>query len=219
MNKPIKFNLKTELFPLAILAICAGLSVFFYQNSPEIVTTHWNFQGKPDGFSPRSFASFFFPGLLIGMYLLFLILPYFDPKKERYADFAKTYNIFRYLFITALAIIYVSTGIYNIGYNINIGIITAVTIGIMMIILGNYLSKIKNNWFIGIRTPWTISSENVWNKTHRVGGILFMIFGLVIMIAPFLPELIALILFIGWTIILVFGTFAYSYWIYRKEKK
>jgi uncharacterized membrane protein len=218
MNSPIKFNFKTEIIPLAILLACIGLSFFFYANSPATVVTHWNFRGEADGFSSRAFASFFFPVLLIGMYLLFLILPNLDPKKERYGEFAKTYNIFRHLFLGALAIIYIATGIYNIGYQINIGIIVATIIGLMMIIIGNYMGKIKKNWFMGIRTPWTMSSENVWNKTHRVGGILFMIFGLVIMIAPFLPELIALVLFFGWTIILVLGTFAYSYWIYRQEK-
>lgn len=219
MKSPLKLNLKTEIIPLAILLLCVGLSFFFYANSPATVASHWNFQGKVDGYSSRAFGSFFFPGLLIGMYLLFLIIPNLDPKKERYEEFLKTYNIFRYLIIGVLAIVYVATGIYNIGYQINIGIIVATVIGLMMIVLGNYMGKIKKNWFMGIRTPWTMSSENVWNKTHRVGGILFMIFGLVIIIAPFLPEMIAMVLFFGYTVALLVGTFGYSYWLYRQENK
>lgn len=215
----MKYTFKTEIFPLAVLLACVALSFFFYANSPEIVVTHWNFRGEADGFSPRSFASFFFPGLLVGMYLLFLILPNFDPKKERYQDFAKTYNIFRHLIVGVLAIVYVATGVYNIGYHINIGVIVAWTIGLMMIILGNYMGKIKNNWFMGIRTPWTLSSENVWNKTHRLGGRLFIIFGLIMMVVPFLSETIGMILFFGWAVVLLLGTFVYSYWLYHQETK
>jgi uncharacterized membrane protein len=215
----MKITLKTEIFPLVLLAACVALSFFFYANSPDIIATHWNFHGQPDGFSSRGFGSFFFPGLLIAMYLLLLFVPNLDPKKERYEEFAKTYNIFRHLLLAVLAIVYVATGIYNIGYKINIGIITAWTIAILMIVLGNYMGKIKKNWFFGIRTPWTLSSENVWNKTHRVGGKLFMIFGVILAIAPFLPETIALALFLSWVIVLVAGTFAYSYWLYRQEKK
>lgn len=215
----MKYTLKTEILPLIVLLACVALSFFFYANSPEIVASHWNFRGEADGFSSRAFASFFFPGLLIGLYLLFLILPNFDPKKERYEEFAKTYNIFRHLIVGVLAIVYVATGIYNIGYHINIGITVAWVIGLMMIVLGNYLAKTKNNWFMGIRTPWTMSSENVWNKTHRLGSKLFIIFGLIIMIAPLLPETIGMILFFGWVLILLIGTFGYSYWAYRQEKK
>jgi len=218
MKKLINFNFKTEWPVLILLLALVALSFYFYSHSPAIVASHWNFRGEVDGYSSRAFASFFFPGLIIGIYLLFLILPNLDPKKERYPDFLKTYNVFRYAMVIVLAIIYLATGIYNIGYHINIGVIVAGTIGLLMIILGNYMGKIKNNWFVGIRTPWTLSSENVWNKTHRVGGYLFMIFGLIIMIAPFLPETIGLVLFFGWTVILLVGTFAYSYWLYRQEK-
>ncbi len=219
MKSPIKLDLKSEIFPLALLLVSAVASYFFYQNSPETVTTHWNFQGQPDGYSSRGFGSFFFPGLLAFIYLLMIILPYFDPKRESYKEFEKPYRIFRYAMLLILSCVYWATGFYNVGYDINIGIITAFLIGALMIVIGNYLGKMKLNWFVGIKTPWTLSSENVWSKTHRLGGILFMIFGLIIMIAPFLPEMIALGLFIGWAAILIVGTFAYSYWLYRKEKK
>ncbi|MEK7167698.1 MAG: SdpI family protein, partial [Patescibacteria group bacterium] len=86
------------------------------------------------------------------------------------------------------------------------------------IVLGNYLGKIKPNWFMGIRTPWTLSSEVVWNKTHRMGGRLFIILGLTLMIVPWLPALWGMILLFSGIILLVLGTFIYSYIAYRQEK-
>jgi len=219
MSSPIKINLKSEIFPLALLLISAIASIYFYQHSPEIIVTHWNFQGQADGFASKGFGSFFFLGLIVFIYVLMIAVPYFDPKRDNYKDFEKPYQIFRYAFLLILSAVYWATGLYNIGYNINIGVTVAFLIGILMIIIGNYLGKLKKNWFVGIRTPWTLSSDNVWAKTHRMGGVLFIIFGLAIMIAPFLPQTLAMILFIGWAIALIAGTFGYSYWLYREEKK
>lgn len=219
MKKPIKITWRTEWFSLLLLLASAAASYYFYRFSPEIVTVHWNFQGQPDGYASKAFGAFFFPGLLAAIYLLMIISPYFDPRRDSYPEFEKAYHIFRQALLLIMTLIYWATGFYNIGYNINIGIITAVLIGLLMIIIGNYLGKIKRNWFFGIKTPWTLNSDDVWTKTHRLGGWLFMIFGLVIMIAPFLPQTAALAIFIGWLAVLLLGTFAYSYWLYQKEKK
>jgi hypothetical protein len=37
-------------------------------------------------------------------------------------------------------------------------------------VLGNYLGKTTRNFFLGIRTPWTLASDEVWRRTHRLGG-------------------------------------------------
>jgi len=87
--------------------------------------------------------------------------------------------------------------------------------GLLFLYLGTILDKLKRNWFIGIRTPWTLSSEKVWEKTHRIGGILFKISGLIILAGMFAPE--HLLLFV---LIPVFATVVfliiYSYLEYRK---
>ena len=219
MKSPIKFSLKTEAASLIIILIAAAMSVYFYLHSPETIVTHWNFQGEPDGYAGKGFGSFFFPALIAAIYGLMILLPQFDPKREAYKEFEKPYNIFRLAMVLILSAIYLATGFYNIGYDINIGVVVAGLIGLLMIVIGNYLGKMKQNWFVGIKTPWTLSSENIWAKTHRLGGFLFIIFGLIIIASPFLPQTIAVSIFACWAAILIVGTFTYSYWLYRKEKK
>lgn len=85
-------------------------------------------------------------------------------------------------------------------------------------LMGNYMGKIRNNWFVGIRNPWTLSSENVWNKTHRLGGFLFTIFGLLVVLSSLTPKLTYGVL-IGGLAIIVVGTTLYSYFEYQAEKK
>ncbi len=88
----------------------------------------------------------------------------------------------------------------------------------MMFVLGNYLGKLKRNWFVGIKSPWTLSSENVWNKTHRLAGKLFMIWGLGIMIAPWFKSNLAMGVLLSGIIIIVIFINIYSYFLFKKEK-
>jgi uncharacterized membrane protein len=216
---PIKPTIKSEFFSLLLIAISVAASFYFYAHFPERVITHWNFAGEPNGWSSRGFAAFFFPALLAGMYILFLAIPYFDPKKERYAEFAKAYSVFRAFIIFIMTLIFFIASLDNLGFNFNIGAWTASAVGVLFIVIGNYMGKLKMNWFVGIRTPWTLSSEAVWNKTHRFGGKVFVFCGVLMALTGFSPLAWRLPLFIAEIIILLFGTIIYSYLVYLQEKK
>jgi uncharacterized membrane protein len=217
MSQPIKRSLKTEWFPILLLLIAIGFSVWSYKLLPEMVATHWNIQGQVDAWGSKKFNNLFFPGLLIAMYFLFNIIPNFDPKKERYAEFANVYLMMRNAILCVLTIVFGSTILFNLGYPLNISAIVGGVIGILFLLIGNYFGKLKLNYFVGFRTPWTLSSENVWNKTHRVGGKAFIILGLIIAISPWLKPITALIaMSIGFALII--GVGVYSYVLFKKEK-
>lgn len=214
-----KMTLKTEWLSLLLIAFAIGLSIWAYPQLPEKVASHWNFAGEVDGWSSRLFHAIFFPALLIGMYVMFIVLPYLDPKKERYGEFMGVYRMMRDAIIFVMASVFTVATLYNLGYDVNVGVIVPSLIGVMFIVMGNYFGKIKRNWFVGIKTPWTLSSENIWNKTHRLGGRLFMIFGLLLALSPWLTFRWSMALVLGGVGILVFGIYVYSYIQFRKEKK
>jgi len=219
MKNPIKYSLQTEIWPALILLAVVSLSLWAYPQLPAQVITHWNFYGQANGWSSREFHVFFFPALLVAMYILFSVMPMFDPKSERYQEFARVYLIMRDLILLVFLVVFVVATLVNLGYPINIGATVAGAVGLLMIILGNYFGKLKRNWFIGIRTPWTLSSENVWNKTHRLGGRLFMFFGLSLILAPWLAPTVASVILIGGMIIMLAWINIYSYVLYKREKK
>jgi uncharacterized membrane protein len=219
MSNPLKLTIKSEIFSWLLVAASIAASFYFYAHFPNRVVTHWDFAGQPNGWSNRAFAAFFFPGLLLAIYLVLAFIPRLDPKKERYAEFAKTYDIFRNFILLVMTIIYFITSLVNIGFNLNVGSWVSFIIGLLFIILGNYFGKLKRNWFIGIRTPWTMSSESVWNKTHRFGGKAFILAGLLMILTGFSPMAWRLPLFVAAIIILLVGTIAYSYLAYRQENK
>lgn len=50
-------------------------------------------------------------------------------------------------------------------------------------VLGNYLGKLRRNRWIGIRTPWTLADDEVWLRTHRLGGWMFVAGGALALVA------------------------------------
>lgn len=214
-----KITLKTEYRAVLILLATIGLSLWAYPQLPLRVASHWGFNGEVNGWMSRDFHSILFPALMIVMYLMFLVIPYFDPKKERYLEFAKVYRLMRDAILFMLLGVYATASFYNLNYDINVGVIVATLLGILMIILGNYFGKLKRNWFIGLRSPWALSSENVWNKTHRLGGRLFMIWGILIIIAPWLNFQAAMAILLGGIALIIISVNVYAYQLYRQEKK
>jgi len=215
----MKFKLKNEIFPLFLILAAIILSAAAYPHLPLQVASHWNFQGQVNGYMSRGFNAIFFPALLAVMYVLFLILPVIDPRRENYEKFAPAYHALKNLIIFVLFAVYAAAILSNLGVKINIALVISFIIGVMMVAIGFFLNKIKENWFIGIRTPWTLSSPAVWEKTHKVGGRLFMLFGVIIIIAPYITFPYGIILFAAGALMAVLGSVLYSYFAFQKEKK
>jgi len=216
---PTKPTFKTEIFPLALIALSIVASFYFYAHFPAKVVTHWGFDGVPNGWSSAAFTAFFFPLFNLGMYILFLLIPYLDPKKDRYAEFAKAYHVFKGFIILLLTAVYFMMGASGLGYDVPVGKLTPVLIGLLFIIIGNYMSKFKSNWMMGVRNPWTLSSEIVWNKTHRLAGWIFILAGLAMASEAWLPLSFQLPIFTIVIAAIVIIPNVYSYLLYRAEQK
>jgi len=219
MAHPIKPTLKTEIIPILLILISIVASLYFYANFPDQVPTHWNYKGEVDSYSGKAFGAFFFPAINLGVYLLLFFIPYIDPKKDRYKDFSKAYHVFKGMFIIFMTLIYLYASLAGLGYPISINIVVPAAVGLLFLVIGNYMSKIKTNWFMGIRTPWTLSNEEVWNKTHRLGGKIFIVLGLIMLLGTFFRgdtywKIFPFVIIIG-----VFVPIVYSYFLYRKVEK
>ncbi|MGI9148692.1 MAG: SdpI family protein [Chloroflexota bacterium] len=131
---------------------------------------HWDIAGQADRYADKWLAF----ALVVGVYLLLPFLPRLDPGRANYAQFAGAYGILR---LTVLTVLSVLTGSAALGLR-SAGLVHVV-IGAMLIVIGSVLGKLRPNWFAGIRTPWTLTSKRSWLKTHRLGGWLFILWGLI----------------------------------------
>jgi dienelactone hydrolase len=95
--------------------------------------------------------------------------------------------------------------------------VTPFLVGAMFVVIGNVMPRARPNWLFGIRTPWTLSNDRVWERTHRLGGLLFVIAGVLLMIAAFaIPSAFLPAVVIGVVVAAVVPV-VYSYVTWRKE--
>lgn len=217
MKLPYTINKPLEAVSILLIVASIGASFYLYAHFPEMVPSHYNIHGEPDAYTQKAFAAFGVPALLLAVYVLMMVVPLLDPKKDRYQEFSKPYQIIRLLLIVYLAALYAVTSLYALGYPVNVADASTIGIGILLIIIGNFMPKLKQTWFVGIRTPWTLSSEAVWRETHRVGGRLFVLGGAAILLSTVLPTSYRWLIFMAVIIGTVVATFVYSYWLWRKR--
>ncbi|MEN6327469.1 MAG: SdpI family protein [Syntrophomonas sp.] len=160
----------------------AGLllaAVVLYPHLPAQIPGHWNIHGEIDAYYPKSFGAFFEPILLIGIYLLMLFTPLIDPKKNNYLRFAGAYRFLRWVIVLLLGLLYGATILVAMGYPVDISILVKAVVAVLFIVIGNFMSQFRHNYFVGIKTPWTLASEEVWQRTHRLGARIWVVCGLI----------------------------------------
>ncbi len=164
---------------LAVLAAWA-FALWAAPRLPETVVTHWGLDGAPDGWSGKGTLLFTLPLAFLGSGILVGFLPRIDPRRREVAQNAPTYWLLANSILFLLAVVLVAVVGYNLGWPVDITTLVPVLVGLLFILIGNYLPRIRTNWIMGIRTPWTLSSERVWRRTHRLGGYCFMAAGIFI---------------------------------------
>ena len=210
---------RTTTISVLVMIIGATLAgLLLWSRLPEQMASHWNFNDQVDGYMSKFWGVFMVPLITLGMFVLFLVIPSIDPLKANIAQFREAFNLFIVLMVVFMLYIYGLTLAWNLGYTdfkISTSILPA--IGLLFIFIGFMLRRAKRNFFIGIRTPWTLSSDQVWNKTHQLGSILFMASGALAVVGSFFGGTTAfwmlMIPIFGSTIFLVI----YSYILYRRE--
>jgi len=210
--------MRSRWFGLVIAVIAAGISIWAYPQLPPTVATHWNVRGVADGFSGRLMAVSIMPLVIIAMTGVFNVLPRLDPRRANYSKFIGTYWLIANAVILFILIghgMIVATGL---GYPVKIGRTMPIGVGLLFIVLGNYLTRVEPNWFVGIRTPWTLSSDTVWRKTHRTGGWTMVLGGIVIAACAFFPPGAFLPLFIAAVLIMAVIPIVQSYVLWKREQ-
>lgn len=203
-------------FVIVIFSVLIG--IFFYPSMPDVMVTHWGVAGQPNGYMSKFWGLFMVPLVSIIIVILFVFLPKTDPHKDNYESFKQYYGGFVLAIVLFMFYINSIVIVWNTGRRFNIIVALSPALGALFYYLGVVLKNAKMNWFIGIRTPWTLSNENVWNKTHSVGGLLFKVCGVITLISVFFPKYS--FIFIVFPIILsAMFLLVYSYFLYIKEVK
>ncbi len=209
---------KAEIIVIIIILVSIAVGIYLYPKMPERIASHWNAQGKVDGYMSKFWGLFIMPIISIGLFLFFIAIPRIDPLKTNIEKFRGYFDTFIVLFFAFLFYLYLLTIFWNIGLRFGMIQLLSPAFGILFYYGGILIENAKRNWFIGIRTPWTLSSDTVWEKTHKVGARLFKIVAVICLFGIFFPR--SAIFFVLIPIILVvIYTIIYSYVKYQRETK
>ncbi len=169
--------LKQDWMILILILSGFALGAYFYPSLPDKVPTHWNASGEVNGYGSKLFGAFGLPTISLATYLLYLVLPYIDPKRKNYTDFESTYQFLKYVLILFFLGIELMTLLIASGVIVNKPIFIQIIVSLLFILIGNVMGRFKHNYFIGIKTPWTLANEEVWRKTHRLAAPLWVLGG------------------------------------------
>jgi uncharacterized membrane protein len=196
----------------------AGLVSFWvYPLLPPRVPMHFAASGQPDGYGPKLFAVLVGPVMVLVLRLVMGVLPRLDPRRENYRKFRETYWLFVNGLLLFIAVLHVTVLGYALGAPVRVDRVGTGGLGVLLVVIGNYLGRIEPNWFIGIRTPWTLSSEHVWRRTHRLGGWILVLGGLSCIGTIFVSSKAALPIFVGTIALVVVIPVVISYVLWKRE--
>ncbi len=208
----------TLIICLALILIAVVFSAAVYSRLPDRMASHWGLNDQVNGTISRFWGAFLMPLMALAFLALFLLIPSIDPLKANIAAFRPLFNGFIVALIVFLLYIHVVTILWNLGYqSFHMSTVLMPGLGLIFIFAGLMMRQAKRNFFIGIRTPWTLSSDRVWTQTHRVGGVLFIVCGVIALFGMLFPGTIAFALVLVPLLAVTAFLIPYSYWLYQQE--
>ena len=124
------------------------------------------------------------PAIVAALHVLGLFITAHDPKNKNMGDVMKTMMLWICPFISWLCA--ALTMGHALGAVSNIGMAVCVFLGILFMVIGNYLPKCTPSFTMGIKLPWTLSDDENWRRTHRLAGPIWVIGGLAIALSSLL---------------------------------
>jgi uncharacterized membrane protein len=211
------FNGATIL-ALLVIVVQVLVSAGTYPFLPPMVPTSFGLSGQVYGYMPKLVYAILLPGISIALFLVLRFATQIGPnlvyRNQRRAN-TQVVNLILVVILLFILVMQLLTTAYALGAKVDVSLVICLAVSVLIIFLGNYLGKLQRNFWAGIRTPWTLASDIVWERTHRLGGWLFVLAGFIGLITSFFPPLRFFGLFVP-LIAVVLILVVYSYIAYQR---
>jgi uncharacterized membrane protein len=168
---------RAQISSLVLIFIAFAAAAALYSRLPEAMPTHWDASGIADGFTPKPWGPFVLPLAMLGTFALLSVLPLISPRGYDIARFRGVFDVVSLSLVGFLFLVHVLALMQGLGFEVPMRSSIGAGAGLLIVVVGNFMGKMRRNFFIGIRTPWTLASEEVWLRTHRLGGKTFVMGG------------------------------------------
>lgn len=208
----IKQYKRTLILTSIIIVLPILMGLLLWSRLPDTMATHWGTDGTANGWSSKPFAVLGLPVFLLAVHWVCILITNADPKRKSGKPLLLVFWISPVVSLLCSFMIYA----VGLGYTLNLTLIVPLFMGLLFIIIGNYLPKCQQNYTIGIKVPWTLHSQENWNRTHRFAGTVWVIGGALMMLTCFLQSQTLMIVLILLLVLLPTG---YSYLYYLRHEK
>ena len=211
----MKMNKKLLLLTSIVILFPILLGVTIWSQLPNQIPIHFNLAGQANNFQSKLLVVFGLPLFLLLVHLFVIFVSARDPKNQTMNK--KMGKVIYWLTpIVSLGVFYL---IYSkaLGSTTNPSIFASALLGLIFVMMGNYMPKLKVNHTVGIRLPWTLQSEDNWHKTHRLAGKLWVLGGLILLLEAGLQFAIPYVMGIV-ILTIVFIPVVYSYQLSRENR-
>jgi uncharacterized membrane protein len=203
-----------------LIAVSFVATALVYGRLPAEIPTHWNWRGQVDDTTARFPGAFLVPLMAAAIWLLLPVLRRIDPRRRNYERFDETFWVVLNLLALGMLLLQGVVLAQALGAPFEMGRLVLGVVGVLFLLLGNYLPRFKSNWWMGVRTPWTLDSEEVWRRTHRLGGWTFALGGLIcVLAAALLPLEVAGVVSMVALSLAALVPVVYSYVTWREERR
>lgn len=194
---------------LALAGISAAATVAVFSGLPSEMPVHWNAAGEVDTYAPKSVVLLTgaLPLLLFGLQLLLERTKYGaanEARNSRVTGIAVTGAAM------LVGVLHWLSVLHGTGHAVDMVLFVKAGVGLLFLVLGNYLPKLQPNAVIGIRFPWTMRSPQVWRRVHRVAGWAFAGLGAAFLAGAFLPHRISFYILVPLTVLVLGGILLHS---------
>ena len=210
MNTRHRFSLAT-----GFVVLSGVVSVVAAPELPSQIVSNWDASGNPNGTMSKTLALWLVPALTAGLLIVFAFLPRIDPLGENIEAFRPYYDWFVIIFTGYMFVLHAGIVAFNLGYEFDFTYLILVAAAGLLYYSGVLVTHAKRNWFVGIRTPWTMSNEEVWNRTHALGGKLFKATAILTLVGLLFGDYALYFLVIP-ALVTAATTVVYSYYLYER---
>lgn len=169
-----------------------------YNELPARVATHFGLNGQANEYSGKLTAILLLPLLLLAAdWIVYLSTKYGKRTRKQSPKFS---NVMLWMFPVMANVLQITMFVEALGYDAPIIEIVSMLMGMIFIVLGNYLLKLTPNSMMGVRIPSTMKNPENWAKTNRLAGVMFVLSGIGLLIAGLTGFVWTLAPMIGFTI-------------------
>lgn len=225
--------MKKCMWTISVLSLV--LTAIVLQFMPDSVPMHYDLAGNIDRWGSK-YENLLFPAIILLLSLHWhLFIAHFEKKadkasteKER-AEALSNGKVLKIVGISMAAMFTIMQGfILYSAYteavsnasraHVDMGRVSCILVGAMLILLGNYMPKTRKNHVAGVRISFSMYNDTTWRKSNRFGAAAMMIAGILTILAAVLFQAAAaVILLLVFVLAAAAVTLLYSYRVYRSE--